>query len=320
MSIPPKIANLTKLALSDRVLTYTERKTIVAAAVKEGVSKKEINQYIDNELNQRLKFYTKEELRSCPFCGAQIPLISDDCMYCGQPLNTDQQPVKKSKPRLTPKLRDIINKENRNTAISKHNIKYCPDCGAPFPLGSNICESCGHVLHEQIKSTKNIKKLIDNINISIKNLKKYPQINFIEIIKHHGSFIWIALIVLYINLIIFNFSTENLLLVLIKNVTIILTFFFFTRVLYIYDIKNWNNIGEETPIEKVDKIYYSAKFEIEKYTRQMSTLYGNNKEVKSLLKTYQEEINKQKKTRILTLLLNNIILIILTTVVLIFIF
>jgi len=89
MSIPPKIANLTKLALSDRVLTYTERKTIVATAVKEGVSKKEINQYIDNELNQRLKFYTKEELRSCPFCGAQIPLISDDCMYCGVTLEKD---------------------------------------------------------------------------------------------------------------------------------------------------------------------------------------------------------------------------------------
>ncbi len=59
MAVSKKIVDLTRLALQDRVLTYTERQTIV-------------------------------KLRNCPSCGGQIPLISDQCLYCGTFLN--QQP------------------------------------------------------------------------------------------------------------------------------------------------------------------------------------------------------------------------------------
>ena len=83
MAVSKKIFDLTRLALQDRVLTFKERQTIVRVALEEGVSEQEINAFLDNMLNQRLKTMAKEELCSCPGCGAQIPLISEDCMYCG---------------------------------------------------------------------------------------------------------------------------------------------------------------------------------------------------------------------------------------------
>ncbi|MBO7141538.1 MAG: hypothetical protein J6V76_00275, partial [Bacteroidales bacterium] len=87
MKITKKIKRLVDLALSDSVLTYVERQTIVKTAINSGISEKEINQYIDNALRKRLKSYTKEELQHCPFCGAQIPLVSDECLFCGNSLN-----------------------------------------------------------------------------------------------------------------------------------------------------------------------------------------------------------------------------------------
>ena len=90
MAITSQIKELVTLALSDRVLTYVERKTIVNAAIKEGISETEINQYLDDALNQRLKFYTKEELRSCPHCGAQVNINQTaECPYWGSIMTTD---------------------------------------------------------------------------------------------------------------------------------------------------------------------------------------------------------------------------------------
>ncbi|MBP5368081.1 MAG: hypothetical protein J6Z01_06505 [Bacteroidales bacterium] len=83
MAVSQHIIDLTNLALTDRVLTYKERETIVDTAIKEGLTSEEINQYLDNALTERLKSFTKEELKCCPACGAQIPLISDMCPYCG---------------------------------------------------------------------------------------------------------------------------------------------------------------------------------------------------------------------------------------------
>ena len=147
MAISKKILDLAHLALSDRVLTYTERQTIVKAALEEGTPASEINSVLDNMLTQRLKSYTKEELRNCPHCGAQIPLISDTCLFCGGSLNSDSQPTPPT-PTVTGAEAEIIQHENLSTAAEHRNIKHCPDCGAPYPLVSNICPQCGHVLHE----------------------------------------------------------------------------------------------------------------------------------------------------------------------------
>ena len=67
MAISKKIAQLTALALKDRVLTYVEKKTIVNAALAEGISEQEITNYLNNAIKKSLKNYTKEQLKRCPF-------------------------------------------------------------------------------------------------------------------------------------------------------------------------------------------------------------------------------------------------------------
>ncbi|MBR2104081.1 MAG: hypothetical protein IJ933_02215, partial [Bacteroidales bacterium] len=76
------------------------------------------------------------------------------------------------------KIRD----ENLRIAEEHRNIKQCPDCGAPYPLVSNICPHCGHVLHEQQGAEYNIRTLIDNINTSIDTLKNAPKPTFLQVL------------------------------------------------------------------------------------------------------------------------------------------
>ena len=99
MPISDNIKKLTDLALTDRILTYKERQVIAETALKEGISQQEINSYLDDALHERLKTYSKEQLKHCPHCGAQIPLISDVCLFCGESLeNTEPLPNQTATP------------------------------------------------------------------------------------------------------------------------------------------------------------------------------------------------------------------------------
>ena len=184
MPIPSNIIQLTALALKDKVLTLVEKETIINAALKSGGSQAEITAWLDNALKESLKRYSKEDLKNCPFCGAQIPLVSEDCLFCGNNLqNTDNKTVIN----ISGDEADIIARENQNTATSIRNIKNCPDCGAPFPLISNICTHCGHVLHEQTDSQLNIKNLITNIENSISALKAAPKPTVLDVLKYRKA-------------------------------------------------------------------------------------------------------------------------------------
>ena len=170
MAIPKKIIDLTTLALQDRVLTFRERETIVAEALKMGVSQEEIDAYLTDALNTRLQSYTKEELGSCPGCGHGVPLIADQCPYCGTMLQHNENhvivpPSHPSSFNFSDEAAQIIQQENINTEQEKH--KNCPKCGAPYPLVSNICGHCGYVLHERKGSEFNINTLLDNMRIVI---------------------------------------------------------------------------------------------------------------------------------------------------------
>lgn len=296
MAIPQKIVDLTKLALNDRILTYTERKTIVAAAVKEGVSKKEINQYLDDALNQRLKFYTKEELKSCPFCGAQIPLLSDFCLFCGKKLNNDNQLLHNPPPFVVGPEADIIISENNRIAYEQNNLKNCPDCGAPWPLISDICTSCGHVLHEQRDSFLYVNTLIENIKQSITQIKRIPTASWFKVIKHNFTYNIIFLCVpLYIFLKLSGYSEWFMLipffLIMISSI--------FTASMgmehYKHGILSQNiPLSDVSPLADNEQILYSAFTKYEMYIRQTTTLYGDNNEARKLLNEYQSEIQKYK--------------------------
>lgn len=283
MALSQHIINLTRLALADRVLTYKERETIVDAAIKEGVKSDEINQYLDNALNERLKYYTKEELKCCPACGAQIPLISDMCPYCGNYLqNIDTQ-------RVGPPIfvigddADIIRSENMRVWQEKKNLKTCPDCGAPFPLLSNICLSCGHIMHEQRGTELNIKTLIVKIEKSIRRLKNVPIPSIIDFIMYYGS---ILLFLTFFFCSIFNPDT-------------IVFFLCFTFVAFFFLVARNK---EALTIQEADEYYYEALYTHKMYLRIVKTLYGNNKEALDLLDSYSSKIKAIKKRRILNMI------------------
>lgn len=280
MALSQHIINLTRLALADRVLTYKERATIVDAAIKEGVTDDEINQYLDSALNERLKSYTKEELKCCPACGAQIPLISDMCPYCGNYLeNIDTQ-------RVGPPIlvigddADIIRSENMRVWQEKKNLKTCPDCGAPFPLLSNICLSCGHILHEQRGTELNIKTLIVKIEKSIRRLKNIPIPSILDILMYYGPTLL--------------FSAAFLPSLINPNYVFFPVWFTVISIVLLFR----GNIDEALTIQESDDYYYEALYTHKMYLRIVKTLYGNNKEARDLLDSYSSKIKAIKKQRI----------------------
>lgn len=280
MAISKKILDLAHLALSDRVLTYTERQTIAKAAMEEGTPEVEINAVLDNMLTQRLKSFTKEELRNCPHCGAQIPLISDTCLFCGGSLqNTDTATVPPT-PTITGAEAEIIQHENIATAAEHRNIKHCPDCGAPFPLVSNICTQCGHVLHEQQDSELNVKNLIANIQQSIDELRQTPQPTFGEVLsyrKHIFTFLVSLLLLAFsIHLIRIGFADSDTKAFLwVPGLS--LAFLLWAIISAFLQNKH------TPPATVADNKFFAALHRKEMYANQIATLYGNNDEAKAAL-------------------------------------
>ena len=293
MAITPKIKELVTLALSDRVLTNTERHTIVAAAMQDGIAETEINEYINSALRIRLQSYTKEQLQHCPFCGAQTPLISDECLFCGKPLNNNVEPSDAKTPPLFIQNReaDIIRGENLRTAQQSHDIRNCPDCGAPFPLISNICTSCGHILHEQTDSDLNIRNLISNINQSIKTLKEAPVPTLGEVLWFRFALVCFCVAAVTLVLAI-NLSEHPTAMGIFEIISVISLYNAFKPLK--------DDTSEElakSPVRLADECYYNAVHDMEMYTRKIETLYGDNREAKDLLNEYGAIINAQKAQR-----------------------
>ena len=289
MAISVKIQNLTKLALQDRVLTFTERETIVKAAIKGGISEEEINSYLNQMLEQRLQTYSKADLKSCPGCGGQIPLISDCCPYCGTNLEHTENPID-TNVKISGKEADIIRAENLRTAQQRQGITNCPNCGAPFPLVSRICQSCGHVLHDESDSEFNIQHLWTNIQDSINELRNAPKPSFFKVLAYRAD---VLLFYFAAAFLILETATQNFgYLCLSFPLLIIAIVCLFARGVF-----HSSGVSDESPVEKADSQYYSALHNHLMYSRQTLTLYGDDREARRLLNEYAAEIKKIKTQR-----------------------
>jgi len=284
MAISKKIMMLTAEALKDRVLTYVERQTIVKAALNDGIPEAEINQYINNALQRRLNDFSREELKRCPACGSQIPLLSHQCQYCGAELehheNKDINVLNVQGEEM-----QIIRRENLKTELERQNIKNCPDCGAPFPLISNVCSFCGHILHEKSDSEFNVETLIQNIQAAIDKLKKAPKPTFLTVLMFR------------IDVILFYFAAAFLIISSAADDTSYLCWSSFLLITSLIMLAAKSMQKGDSPVQVADKEYYSAINSYEMYSRQTDTLYGENYDAKKLLENYSGEINKIKKMR-----------------------
>lgn len=276
MAISKHIIDLTTLALKDRVLTFVERKVIIDAAMKEGVSTDEINSYLDNALNERLRSYSKEDLKRCPNCGAQIPLVSDECPYCGQSLETAD-----NKPTPPPYIRgleaDIIHSENYRVATERRNIRTCPDCGAPFPLVSNICENCGHVLHEQKESILNVKNLITNIQQSIDELKSTPQPTLWQVLWYRRGYLFFLVACIGL-LVAAVFMSKD-----VYEGTYLTPLFGISIFFLVISVRAFVKTAFNSPVQIAEDRYDTAINRKEMFENHINVLYGKNPEATEVL-------------------------------------
>ncbi|MBP5501784.1 MAG: zinc ribbon domain-containing protein [Bacteroidales bacterium] len=285
MQIWPELHKLSALALSDRVLTDLERHTIANKAIRNGISSEEINQYLDDQLNLRLKSYTKVDLRDCPYCGAQIPLISDECMYCGKPLEHIEGSTNIAF-NISGKEADIIRSENQRVEQERHGITNCPDCGAPFPLISNICESCGHVLHERTENALNIKNLLTNMQRSIDRVNKAPKPTVLQIIMYWFYYI---LMILSIFAFIVGIIAES-------EVGKIISLTGFIGGIIAMGTNAVLN-DTKSPVLIADGEYYKAKHSYEMFAREVDTLYGDDDEAQKMLSNFSSTLKLLKRER-----------------------
>lgn len=193
----------------------------------------------------------------------------------------------------------IIRSENLRMSEERRNIKQCPNCGAPYPLVSNICPYCGHVLHEQQGEDFNIRTLIDNINASINTLKNAPKPSFLQVLWYRFDLVSLYFIVVlvivrlhYLDESYYTYETE------IKMAIKYIMFLWFVFGLYSlhqkYIKKTAKNIS---PLEKANDDYYTALHANERYLRQTETIYGDNFEAKILLEQFAAEIEAAEKVQ-----------------------
>ncbi|MBO4372081.1 MAG: zinc ribbon domain-containing protein [Bacteroidales bacterium] len=207
----------------------------------------------------------KEQLKHCPYCGAQIPLVSNECLFCGKSLTNITKPADD----ITP---------------NDDEIKNCPDCGAPFPLLSNICTSCGHVLHQQRSSEINITNLLAGITECINRIKNLPKPTLLQTV-----FYWIFYIMLFIDVAIFIYSLifDNYYL----RIFCLCGFVGCGLAIAFVQHKKWTVVNKKSPVQIADEEYYKARYAHDMYLREVEAFYGDNKEAQKLLNDYSTAIN-----------------------------
>ncbi|MBO7567497.1 MAG: hypothetical protein J6T60_10450 [Bacteroidales bacterium] len=278
------IKDLVDLALQDRVMTYTERLIIVNAAAKRNIKADQVNKYIDKAVAKRMKdSLTKEEMQHCPSCGAQVPLIANDCLFCGRSLVGPERKVIKVDGEAAKRIQAENQKTFEVVSDNRRSIKQCPDCGAPFPLISHICTHCGHILHELQGSDLNANFLVDSIE---KQRTKLEKIQVPTILNLLVDWIEVACFLLGCLLIWIGEHCDN------SKVC-----WGFGIVFLIWGIVGGHDLYGGGTVNKADDAFYDAINNYKMYMRQISTLYGDNPEAMEALGLYSEEIEDFKKKR-----------------------
>lgn len=88
MAMNIEFEELVEQYLTDGVITPKERKVLLKKAVKLGIDEDEADLYIDasvQKMEQEIdNAVRKQKGRTCPFCGAPIPQLTDKCPRCGE--------------------------------------------------------------------------------------------------------------------------------------------------------------------------------------------------------------------------------------------
>ena len=107
--IPEELDALITQFLTDGVLTDKERQVILRKAEGMGLDRDERDLYLDAEvqkIEQAADSITRQRKgKTCPYCGASVPLLTEKCPYCGENIT----------PEASDELKDIF--DNLETAL-----------------------------------------------------------------------------------------------------------------------------------------------------------------------------------------------------------
>lgn len=289
MALTKEIIDLVNLAMSDAVITPKEREVLVAKGLSAGCSEQEINQFIDVSLKRKLSNLGKEQLKDCPKCGGQIPLIADDCPYCG---NHFEMAKAKNVVSINSEEASIIASENLRVEQEKIGAKNCPKCGAPLPFVSNVCSSCGNVLHRSADSDVSVGKLVSNIRQAVSNLENIKKISFFEIVEYRLPFV-LFFISGYLLIIYGQMSSRDSSLAGSYVVMSFLLLIAAMITLFVFVLRK----RKDSPVEINNNIYYEAKNNYKQYAYELNMLYGEHPEAKQLLDSMEPKIKQLEESR-----------------------
>ena len=284
MAVSKYIKDLVDLALQDRVMTYTERLIIVNVAAKRNIKADQVNKYIDKAVAKRMKdSLTKEEMQHCPSCGAQVPLLMNDCLFCGRSLVDPGRRVIKVDGEAATRIQSENKRNIKLVSDKRRSIKQCPDCGAPFPLISHICTYCGHVLHELQGTDLNANYLVNSIESQLAKLEKIQVPTILNLLS---DWIEVALFLFGYLLIWLGDHGGNTIICWGLGIPCVIGGI----------VGGGKRVGGGT-VNEADDAYYDAVNDYRMYMRQISTLYGDNREAMVTLCRYADKIDELKKKR-----------------------
>jgi hypothetical protein len=158
---PKEILLLLKEYLSDGILTDKERQVILRKAEDMGIDRDELDLYLDSQV-QKIEQITeavarRQKGKSCPFCGAAVPQLTDKCPEYGQHIT----------PEATKELEEIL--DNLEEALV--NMKSRKD----FDRNKAIVERYGRKSRMYYSNHPKIKALLaevdDEMNVAESKLK-----------------------------------------------------------------------------------------------------------------------------------------------------
>jgi len=276
--------SLIALAVKDAVLTPVERKTIVDKAVGYGLQVDEANAMLDNALRERIAQTPKTDLKSCPDCGAMVPLVSDFCPFCGHHYAVSESPQPENN--VDSDEARIIEVENQRTEQQRVDNKTCDKCGHPYPLVSNVCPYCGNVLFHSDYHDLSAKKLADNIQSEIDNIQNMPRITVGMFIKYRITWLLMALGILsciYLS----DFHPGYA----------VVSFFVFMFAGLPFNRTKDLEKGAKGLIEEYNEKYYGFLGKIKLFENQIDNFYGDDAEARVLLDDLNKRVDAQDKAK-----------------------
>ena len=161
--IPEEVDALIQEYLTDGVLTDKERQVILRKAEGMGLNRDEIDLYLDAQV-QKIDQATDAAVRrqkgkTCPYCGAPIPQLTDKCPECGQYITPEaSDELKEIIDNLEDALVDL--KSGKDFAKSKAVVeRYVRKAELYFSNNPKIKLLLVEIEKEMIDVEKNIKSL-----------------------------------------------------------------------------------------------------------------------------------------------------------------